>query len=157
MTGVPDRGATPLEPGLYWLRYLSHRGGAPVERHEPARWTGIAWFVIGEATGYLPAHRDIIEAGDRIDPPGDGTADAAGLREAVTEFLAAEAAVDAEAERAKQPGANAWSVAPVIRRMEAVGALRKAVGQPASPAAADGCGPGCPFCDDPTIAGGGAP
>lgn len=49
------------------------------------------------------------------------------LVKAVTEFLDSLDAVDAEAERAQQPGANAWSSAPVVRSLFARKATRAAL------------------------------
>jgi hypothetical protein len=59
------------------------------------------------------------------------------LDEAVKEFLAAEDAVEAEARRAEQPGANAWSSAPVVRRSYAVAKLRELLAAPCSPDCGD--------------------
>ena len=47
------------------------------------------------------------------------------LHGAIREFLAAEDEVEREARRAEQPGANAWSSAPTVRRIHAVKALRE--------------------------------
>lgn len=46
-------------------------------------------------------------------------ADVDALVKAATEFLDSLDAVDTEAERAQQPGANAWSSAPVVRSLYA--------------------------------------
>lgn len=49
------------------------------------------------------------------------------LEARVRAFIAAEDAVEREAARAKQPGANAWSSGPVVRRVNAVESLRRAL------------------------------
>jgi hypothetical protein len=48
-------------------------------------------------------------------------------REALREILDAQDAVNAEAERAEQPGANAWSSAPMVRLISAYDDGRKAL------------------------------
>ena len=48
------------------------------------------------------------------------------LHDAALEFLAAEDAVQAEAARAEKNGGQGWSIAPTVRRLYAVKALREA-------------------------------
>lgn len=49
------------------------------------------------------------------------------LKDAVREFLDAEAAVEAEAKRAEANGGKGWSSAPVVRRIYAVATMEKKV------------------------------